>query len=197
MKTTNINYRNIARQWFINNHPLVKQWERDGVMWCMHHWDKSLQHKNPNRYNMWMIEDLIPMTHSWHSAMHQQSENSFKGKHHTKEMRKKFSQLRSGENNPNYGKKASEQTKEKIRQKALGRTPWNKGKKIPEITGKNNPGAKQVIQYTVDNKYIAEFDTIAQASNYTGICASCISMCCAGHLKTSGGYIWRYKEENS
>ena len=41
------------------------------------------------------------------------------------------------------------------------------------------------------------FNSITEASLETGIKASNITTCCKGRLKTSGGYIWKYKEKEN
>ena len=53
---------------------------------------------------------------------------------------------------------------------------------------------KKVVQYDLDGNFIKEWDSIKEAQEKTKSCH--ISMCCKGHkkYKTSGGYIWRYKE---
>lgn len=40
--------------------------------------------------------------------------------------------------------------------------------------------------------FINEYASIKDAAEETGICASNISMCCNGHIKSAGGYIWSY-----
>lgn len=60
--------------------------------------------------------------------------------------------------------------------------------------GKDNPVSKPVLQIK-DNKIIAEFAGVAEASRKTGIWASNIGHCCRGKLKRTGGYQWRYKND--
>lgn len=79
------------------------------------------------------------------------------------------------------------------------------GKDKVEIMRKlGKDGAKSVVQYTLDNKFIAEYKSIKDASLATGINSSNISACCRNKLytkngyswvtKTAGGYVWKYKE---
>lgn len=65
----------------------------------------------------------------------------------------------------------------------------NLDKKISLVSAQ----AKKVLQ--LDKKYnlIAEFDSVSEAQRVTGI--NNISNCCNGKRKTSGGYVWVYKEE--
>lgn len=53
---------------------------------------------------------------------------------------------------------------------------------------------KKVVQYDLNGNFIKEWDSIKEAQEKTK--SSHISMCCRGHkkYKTSGGYIWKYKE---
>ncbi|WP_416382011.1 hypothetical protein [Maribacter sp. BPC-D8] len=36
--------------------------------------------------------------------------------------------------------------------------------------------------------------SIVEASKITGISKTCISRCCRGERKQSGGYLWKYKK---
>jgi hypothetical protein len=81
-----------------------------------------------------------------------------------------------GEKNPMFGKKN------------IFRSETNK-KQI----GENNPRAKSVIQYDLEYNYIAEYKTAKQAQEKTGIIRSGICQVCKGLNKTSGGFIWKYK----
>jgi predicted Zn-dependent protease len=52
---------------------------------------------------------------------------------------------------------------------------------------------KSVLQYDLNMNLIKEWNDITQASKELNIYNSNISMCCKGKLKTTGGYIWKYK----
>lgn len=75
-------------------------------------------------------------------------------------------------------------------------TPYNRsqGKGCKEcgkkIIGKKK--SKKVEQYTINNEYIQTFDSLTEARLKTG--AKKISEVCSGKRKSSGGYIWKYKE---
>ena len=101
--------------------------------------------------------------------------NPMYGKHHTEETKQKISKARKGkykgENNPMYGKPKSEETKEKI-SKAI---------------------SKPILQFTLDDVFIREWQSATQAEKELGYCSGCIGKCCNGKVKTSNGYIWRYK----
>lgn len=55
---------------------------------------------------------------------------------------------------------------------------------------------KPVVQYTTKGKLIAEFDSIVEASESTGIDFRQISAACVGKYKTSMGFVWRFKGED-
>lgn len=109
----------------------------------------------------------------------------------------------------NIGKIVSEETREKLR-KASKRTWANPShaEHMREINlGENNPqfgkkrtdeekimrGAKGVIQISIDGEVVAEFISLHEASEKTGVYRDGISKCCRGLLKQSGGFHWRYK----
>ena len=55
--------------------------------------------------------------------------------------------------------------------------------------------AKPVIQLDLEDNFIQEYKSATEASQKTGICKSCICVCCKGKTKTAGNYKWRYKNE--
>ena len=58
---------------------------------------------------------------------------------------------------------------------------------------KNRP-SKPVLQYSMNGELIAEYSSLMEAEHQTG-CNNCsICKCCKGKLKSTGGYIWKYKE---
>jgi len=54
--------------------------------------------------------------------------------------------------------------------------------------------AKPVLQFDLEDNFISEFKSVYQAGIITGIKKQNIQNCCIGNQKTSGGFIWRYKE---
>lgn len=54
---------------------------------------------------------------------------------------------------------------------------------------------KPVLQFFKNGVFIKEFISLNQAERETNISSETISRCCRGKLKTSGGYIWKYKEQ--
>lgn len=55
---------------------------------------------------------------------------------------------------------------------------------------------KRVFQYSKNGTLINEYNSTCDAFYRTGIRPSGISLCCNGKLKTAGGYIWRYENDN-
>lgn len=82
--------------------------------------------------------------------------------------RKSMKGKMSGENNPFYGKQHTQESKKKMG------TP--------------------IIQYSKDNVFIKEFESITQASIELNISKNSICNCLKGKSKYCRGYIWRYKE---
>lgn len=51
---------------------------------------------------------------------------------------------------------------------------------------------KKVAQYSLDNTFIAEYESISEAHRVTKINRKGINDCCNGKLKTSGKFIWKF-----
>jgi hypothetical protein len=51
-----------------------------------------------------------------------------------------------------------------------------------------------VSQYTRDDQLVNNFDSIKEASSFTGIDAAEICSCCSGKHKIAGGFVWKYQE---
>lgn len=64
-----------------------------------------------------------------------------------------------------------------------------------KLFGKNHYNSKKTNQYDLEGNFIKEWDCVSEAKRETG--AKHISCCCNGRRKTSGGYIWRYANENN
>lgn len=89
---------------------------------------------------------------------------SVKGKKRSDETKKKMSESRKGE-------KRSDETKRKIR----------------------DAKSKPILQYSKEGIFIKEFPSANEAARQIGIFSQNINTCCIGRLKTSGGFIWKYK----
>ena len=65
--------------------------------------------------------------------------------------------------------------------------------KVKKLYGKENPRAKKIVQYDLENNFIKLWHSIIDVSNYLKIDSSSISAVCKGKRKTAGGYIWKYE----
>jgi hypothetical protein len=61
------------------------------------------------------------------------------------------------------------------------------------INGINNKTSKAVLQYSLNEDFIKEYHSLAEAERQTGVFATTITQVCLNKYKQSGGYIWRYK----
>ena len=67
-------------------------------------------------------------------------------------------------------------------------------KELARVNGK--AVSRRVMQFTKDNKLVACYESIKEASVKLGINASHIGECCMGkRYKTVGGFVWRYEGE--
>ena len=53
-----------------------------------------------------------------------------------------------------------------------------------------NGTCTEIVQLTLSGEFIAQYDSINQASHITGVGSSAIGKCCSHKSKSSGGYIW-------
>lgn len=60
------------------------------------------------------------------------------------------------------------------------------------LSGKQNPSARGVLQYSLDGEFIRKWDCITDANMALGIGKSCISNCCRCKSLSAGGYVWKY-----
>ena len=106
------------------------------------------------------------------------------GKTRSMESRRKQSKTVSGENNHFFGKTHTDESRKKIAEATRARMSCDK-----------NPFMKPVLQFTKDGQFVKEWDCAKRAENELGI-SHHIHDCCKGKLKTTGGYIWKYKNLN-
>jgi len=74
---------------------------------------------------------------------------------------------------------------------------------IRESSNKKNPitiqhyregsHKKSILQYTLDNIFVAEYISIQEAERQTNIFHGSILKCCKQKRKSAGDYIWKYK----
>jgi len=69
-----------------------------------------------------------------------------------------------------------------------------KSRKIDYSKMKRNVvNKKAIIQLTIDDKYVSEYESITEASNVLGCSFGGIMQCLGGRNKTAFGYKWKYK----
>jgi hypothetical protein len=106
------------------------------------------------------------------------------------------SKSKKGQKPWNAGKTGvySKNTIEKFRSSAKNRIHSDETKYKMSIAqfGNKHPRAKTVLQYDINNNFIAEYETASEAQRKVPK-TSKIHKACMGIIKTSGGYIWKYK----
>ena len=123
---------------------------------------------NTSSYDAW--------SYSWTEEHRKKISESLTGKHLSEEHRKKLSDNHAdfrGEKHPMFGKHLSEETKNKI---------------------KENIPSKPVLQFSKSGEFISEYPSTMEAERKTGCYHTNISACCKGKYKSTGGFIWKYKE---
>jgi hypothetical protein len=103
------------------------------------------------------------------------------------------------------GKKRTEETIQKMKKPRPDSSNFGKhrkGVKASEETLKKQKQSKHhllkpVIQYNKQGNIIGEFDGVREASRQTGCYDSAITLCCQGKLKTTKGFIFKYKNQNN
>ena len=75
---------------------------------------------------------------------------------------------------------------------------FSRGNKHPKAGlgkfGKLNGHSRPIMQYTKEGVFIREWECSLQIQRELGIWGSNITKCCKGGYKSTGGYIWKYKE---
>jgi group I intron endonuclease len=119
-----------------------------------------------------------------------------KGKTVSDEVREK---IRLG----HLGMVTREATKRKLRNNRIGVLASVETKKKMSISQKlrfsrenaTHYNSIPVEQYTVDMVFIKCYPSASQAGRETGASNECISRCCKGRIKTSGGFIWKFSSQ--
>ncbi len=84
----------------------------------------------------------------------------------------------------------SEDTRKKMKEEANNRT-----NKLP--AGKDHHNSKCIEQYDKEGNLIKTFESIHQAAKELSVQPGGICMCCKGKLRTTGGFVFKYKDEKS
>lgn len=160
-----------------------------------------INHKdqNPSNNHVSNLEWCTQQYNSIYNDAHIKRGEKRRGIKFSEEHKKKISDSKKGENHPMYGKQFTEERKENISKalkgKYVGENHWCYGKKRDnEFISKIS---KPILQLDLQGNFIKEFDSAKSASLELGIDSSCIGKCCKGKRKTCGGFIWKYKENNT
>ncbi len=109
---------------------------------------------------------------------------------------KLFSKPQSGVYGCLKGRIFSKETRYKLSKSRAGKihTEESKNKIGDARKGKKSTLRKSVVQLTLDNTFINEYDNIRELDKL-GFYNSAIVMCCKGSRRTHKGYKWMYKDE--
>jgi len=145
---------------------------------------------NPNYGNKWSDKQRKRMSDS----IKGKSWEELYGEEKSDEMKKKATERK-------LGSVQSDETKEKIRQAnigdknpAYGKGDRQKGKKNPNF-GKASSQRKVLLQFSKEGDLIKEYEFLSQVKD-GGFHIGNVASAARGDLKTSGGYVWKYKDEN-
>lgn len=86
--------------------------------------------------------------------------------------------------------------KTKCKKRALNNLPDPKGERLPSQAGKmggEHQTAKQIIQLNMLGDVVKVWDSISDASRALNISVPAICNCTKGLSKSSGGFIWKFK----
>lgn len=53
---------------------------------------------------------------------------------------------------------------------------------------------KRVKQFTLEGKFLAEYQSLSHAAAEAGLSMTAIQFCCCGRTKTAKGFVWKYAE---
>lgn len=89
-----------------------------------------------------------------------------------------------------------------VRKQDISRACWNVNQSLggylwsyentESFVPEHDNRKKEVIQSFLDGILITQFISVAEASRKTGVSKTCISRCCRGERKNSGGFLWKY-----
>ena len=142
-------------------------------------WKKHIEFQTPNKEQALELESELM---KWYDSIENGYNTSAYNSHHCKhseETRRKISEAHTGEKSYWYGKHHSEESKKKIAESKFGN---------------HYAPTKPVLQFSKSGEFIAEYPSTKEAERQTGCNQGHICACCKGKLKSTGGYIWGYKE---
>ena len=73
---------------------------------------------------------------------------------------------------------------------------WATAKENINYGTRNERASRKILQYSKSGVFIKEWQSSREVERVLGINNSHIIQCCKGRYKSSGGFIWRYKEKD-
>ena len=162
-------------------------------------WKKHIEFQTTNKNQALELEaELMKWYDSVENGYNVSAYDSHSCKH-SEETKKKLSESHTGEKNYWYGKHLSEEHKKKMSESLGGRIFSEETKKRMSESkfGNHCAPTKSVLQFSKDGEFIAEYSSIMEAERKTGFNSGHICKCCKGKLKSTGGYIWKYKSNTN
>jgi group I intron endonuclease len=123
------------------------------------------------------------------------ADNHFYGKTHTEETRQRISEATKGRF---LGIKLSEETKRKMSECKKGdkhplkNNPDFRLRAIQHIQSLIQSNKKSVMQFTDEDIFIQEFESVKAAAESINVTPSSVTICLKGRSKTAGGFKWKY-----
>lgn len=192
--------------------------------WDCHHRREITDNKSVAELKMECLyfkrpaEELIFLTRAEHTILHNRNRKI------SESARRKMSLAKKGKSNWKKGTHLSLDTRKKLSiakkgkkcplyaEKMTGYVWWNNG--IQNTRSKECPGegyirgriesstlkefrktiSKPILQFTKDGTLIGEWESTMDVYRELSIRPYNITKCCKGKLKTTGGYIWKYKQ---
>ena len=74
---------------------------------------------------------------------------------------------------------------------------WSTAKENNNFGTRNERISRKILQYSKSGDFIREWTGAHEVERVLGIDNSHIIACCKGKLKSSGGFVWKYKEERT
>ena len=123
------------------------------------------------------------------------SDNHFYGKKHTDEAKKRIGEASKGRC---LGKKLTDETKQKMSESKKGdkhpfkNNPEFRLRAIQHMQSLIQSNKKRVMQFTDDDIFIQEFESVKEAAESINVAPASVTICLKGRSKTSGGFKWKY-----
>ena len=144
--------------------------------------------------------DAFPFDLCWKKYIEFQTPNKEQALELEAELMKWYDSIDNGYNTSSYSRgtyKRSDKTKRKMAEAQIGEKNPMFGKNLSEEHRKKiseSKGVNGILQFSKEGEFIAEYPSIMEAERQTGCNRGNICQCCKEKRKSTGGFIWRYKE---